>query len=323
MGTDAAKECFSDAKPLVVRVEIPFCTHRCSFCAAPIHTGAPTAADPRKGDFALRGAYLDALLRELASVAPDLAGHRVQAAVIGGGIPTSYGGDDLKRLVRALKDALAWDEGAQITLQTVPGMLSADTFDTLRGLGVRRYEFGMGSFNHFEYELLDRPTARDAIHNMRILLGYAGIEDLGVRLFWGIPGQSAATLRSSIDEALENGATHVRLEPLPPMRAPRRQPPDEGERALLRVCAEKHLAEKGLPRYAGAADGAACFAVPGHEGRFDRLLDAGCDHMTLGLGGESLVDGLRTVNTVDLQRYIAGSPDPARIVETVEDLTLA
>lgn len=344
-------------KPLVVGVNIPFCTHRCSYCQLPIHTGAPNADNPRKGDLAYRGAYLDAVGRELQSIAPDLASHTVEAFVLTGGIPTAYAGDDLGRLVRLLKRTLNWGAPAadgtgsvpQGTLQTVPGMLSADTFDTLRGLGVRRYEFGMGSFDHFEYELLDRPTARNSIHNMRLLMGYAGIDGFGVRLYWGIPGQTEATLRSSIDEAQDNGITHIRLEPLPlaegtplyrriaetrgdgsvPGRPGRRTSkttpsfPSEEERAHLRGFAETYLAQVGMPRYAGSPDGSACYAKPGCENRFDMLLAQGCDYVTLGLGGTSLIDGLRTVNTTDLARYLAGAHDPAQIVATVEDTTLA
>lgn len=335
-------------KPLVVSINIPFCTHRCSFCSAPIHTGAPTADNPRKGDFAYRGAYLAAVGRELQSIAPDLSEHAVQAVMLTGGIPTSCSGDELGRLVRLLKRTLNWGDcdpkGVQATLQTVPGMLSADTFDTLRGLGFRRYEFGMGTFNHFEYELLDRPTTRDAIHNMRVLVGYAGIDDIGVRLYWGIPGQTKATLRSSIDEALDNDVTHIRLEPLPlapdtplyrHLTAPeathaarasagKSKPPllTENDRAELRSFAEGYLAKVGMPLYASSPDGSACFARPGHENRFDQLLAQGCDYVTLGLGGTSLVDGLHTVNISDLARYLAGSHDPAQVVATVEDTAL-
>jgi hypothetical protein len=35
-----------------------------------------------------------------------------------------------------------------------------------------------------------------------------------------------------------------------------------------------------------------------------------------------VVEGLRTVNTADLERYVRHADDPSLVVQTVEDLTL-
>ena len=55
----------------------------------------------------------------------------------------------------------------------------------------------------------------------------------------------------------------------------------------------------------------------------EQALAAGLDRVELGCGGVSVLDGLRTVNIADPVAYVRRSPDPAGIVATVEDLTLA
>jgi oxygen-independent coproporphyrinogen-3 oxidase len=337
------------ARPLVVTVRIPFCPKRCSFCTADVHvppTPAPTARrgprgrvtptrDERLGDLSLRDAYLDAVPRELASMAADLQGHELRAVRLTGGVPTLCGAETLARTVRALRAQLPCAAGLEVGVQTLPGTLGVDALATLRSAGCTRFELGAATFNLFSWATLGRPVALEATAVTADVLRCANVRGWGVRLFTGLPGQTERSVADDVAAALDLGASHVRLEPLPlgentpfwrhfvqkapELDLPRRdlELPGSEEAARLQAAGERALGERGLAAYAPG-----CFAAPGARLRFEEELLGGCDTVELGLGGTSVVEGLRTVNTADLERYVRHADDPSLVVQTVEDLTL-
>ena len=337
--------------PLVVSINIPFCPRRCSFCAKDVVTPPePEPARPavgrrapvreltraqRLGDLTLRDDYLTALEREFESMAPDLGEYEVEAIRVTGGIPTSCSARGLAALLRQMRESLRFGEGVQISMQTVPGGLGADALGTYKAAGITHYEFLAGSFSFFEWECLGRPVAFDTPAASVELLRCYHVDEIGFELFSGLPGQTERTFAESCKKAGELGARRLRLTKLPlaegtPLyrqfvvgeqaldlsRSDLRLPSDDAARSMLEHAAEL-LGREGWTQYAPG-----CLALAGCEDAYEVLRGQGCDYITLGLGGESVVDGLKTVNTTDLRRYVRYAHDPAGVVATVQDLTL-
>ena len=83
-------------------VHLPFCAHRCGYCDFVTVAG-------REGQ---HGAYVDALLAELALERRVLAG-RLESVFLGGGTPTFTDPADLARLLAALAGGGRADGGGE------------------------------------------------------------------------------------------------------------------------------------------------------------------------------------------------------------------
>lgn len=326
-------------KPLVVSLNIPFRTRRCSFDASPLVKATGDRAAGALGGVQMRMAYPDALVAELESIAPDLANHEVKAVCVQGvgptGNPTLCPTEGIVRALRRLRQLVTMSPDAQVSMRTLASTIGADAAGQFKSAGLRRYEFYVGSFNLYEWSTLDWPVSMEALGQSRQILACYGIDDYGAVLNWGLPGQTQATMRESVDKALEEGVAHVRLEYAAPVEGtslhrqfvmhedvldlPRHDLalPDKEACESIRAAAAQELARNGFTEYLPG-----CFALPGHEDLYAILRSRGCDEMALGCSGVSTIDGLRTTNIDDPVAYIAHAGDPTRVVATVEDLTL-
>ena len=117
--------------------------------------------------------------------------------------------------MRRLFDALRWEFSvtaeAEITLECAPGQLGDETLWEMLRQGMNRVSFGVQSFVDREAagvgRLHTRAVCLDEIARMRA----AGVEDINVDLIVGLPRQTAASWRESVDVALGTEVPHVSL----------------------------------------------------------------------------------------------------------------
>jgi oxygen-independent coproporphyrinogen-3 oxidase len=188
-------------------VHVPFCNQRCSFCN--LFTFVPPGASPA-------GAYLDALEREAAAYGRVLGPEaRFARLYIGGGTPTYFTDGELRRLVSLLRDNLGVRPQETFgCIEASPETLDEGKVALLRELGFQRLSLGVQSFVAEELRQVNRRF--DFALNRRAvdLVGRAGFPHFNVDLIYGLPGQTAATWRRSLDEAIDSAATSLFLYPL-------------------------------------------------------------------------------------------------------------
>lgn len=194
-----------DRRRLFCYVHLPFCTVRCSFCN--LFTHVPTN-DPTD-------AYLDTLARQMDYYDDLLSPLRMQALYIGGGTPTFLTAAQLRRLVRHLGEALGVVPSRLAScIEASPETLDEEKIGTLRELGFRRISLGVQSFVADELRHVNRRF--DFAHNLRAVeqLGRAGFAQFNIDLIYGLPGQTEASWRRSLDAAVASRATSLYLYPL-------------------------------------------------------------------------------------------------------------
>ncbi|HMI28092.1 MAG TPA: coproporphyrinogen-III oxidase family protein, partial [Gaiellaceae bacterium] len=173
-------------------VHLPFCSHRCGYCDFVTVVGRN----------AQHGAYVDALLRELALERELLAGE-VETVFLGGGTPTFTEPQALERLLRALPRA---DE---VTVEANPETVTQELARMLRGLGVDRVSLGVQSFRPHLLAVLERVAQPDTVRRAYYHLRDAGFANISFDLIYGIPGQTAADLEADLADAVELGPEHL------------------------------------------------------------------------------------------------------------------
>lgn len=100
-----------------------------------------------------------------------------------------------------------------MSVEVSPATLDADKLAVLVAAGVTRVSMGVQSFVADETAAVRRRQEVTAVE--RALSALAGVVPVrNVDLIYGLPGQTAATLRASIDRAIELGGNELYLYPL-------------------------------------------------------------------------------------------------------------
>lgn len=180
--------------PLSLYVHVPFCDSLCWFCGCHtkiVHRYAPVAT------------YLDLLLREIRLVTVALAGRRrVCHLHLGGGTPTILAAADLERLFTTLRGSFDIDPGADIAVEIDPRALSPDSVASLGRIGVNRASLGVQDLDPRVQKAVNRVQSLAETQAIATALRRAGVMSLNIDLMYGLPHQTAAGLRNTIDAVL-------------------------------------------------------------------------------------------------------------------------
>ena len=199
-------------RSLGVYISVPFCKAKCSYCnfASGVF-GAGSAGAARMDR------YVDRVCSEMrgARAAAERMGAELPGVVdtifFGGGTPSLLSAGQMRRLFEALRGEFGVATGAEITLECAPGQLGDETLWEMLRQGMNRVSFGVQSFVDREAagvgRLHTRAMCLDEIARMRA----AGVEDINVDLIVGLPRQTAASWRESVEVALGTGVPHVSM----------------------------------------------------------------------------------------------------------------
>lgn len=135
----------------------------------------------------------------------------VDTIFFGGGTPSLLGAEQMKRLFAALRGEFEINAEAEITLECAPGQLEGETFEEMLRQGMNRVSFGVQSFVDAEAKAVGRLHTREMCLAEIARMRAAGVSDINVDLIAGLPGQTAASWRESVEVALGTGVPHVSI----------------------------------------------------------------------------------------------------------------
>ena len=190
---------------LGIYVSIPFCKAKCSFC---------NFASGVFGAKTMPG-YLERLCVEMRQARPfaETLGvelpERVDSIYLGGGTPSLLEPREVERLFRQLREQFAVEDEAEITVECAPGQVSDRTLEALLQAGVNRLSFGGQSFVDEECAATGRQHTGRACREELTRMERAGVRRLGLDLVVGLPHQTEASWRYSVEQAIESGAEHL------------------------------------------------------------------------------------------------------------------
>jgi oxygen-independent coproporphyrinogen-3 oxidase len=278
-------------------VHLPYCRSRCGYCAFVVST-----------DDSTRGDYLDAVGLEAALVEPEASGSRFDSLYLGGGTPSLVPPDDLAQLVGELRRRFAFVEDSEVTLEANPEDVTLDLRDAWIATGVNRVSIGVQSLEDAELAAVGR--RHDAAGARRALdrLAEARIS-LSADLILGLPMQTAATFRRSVEEVCRAGVEHVSIYLLETdksrtMEEDRRNHPErylsEEEQAEAWLEAGETLASRGFGHYEISN-----WARPGRPARHNVKYWKATPTLGLGVSAHELWSGRRRANVSGLPAYLA------------------
>ena len=290
-------------------IHLPFCRRKCRYCDFASYAG-------REG---LMHTYVDALLKEAArqsSYYEGLYGHPLQMETVflGGGTPSLLPPEELRRLLSGLRDVFGIAPDAEFTSEANPGTLTSAWLDAAVAGGVNRLSLGMQAYQPSLLETLGRihdfPQVEASVRMART----AGIHNLSLDLMFGLPGQTAAMWRDTLDAALSLSPTHLSCYGLIPEEGtPLKRDLDAGVLSLPEEDTERQMYDDTLTilgRHGFEQYEISNFALPGYACMHNLGYWRQVPYLGLGASAASCMDEqdgsayVRASNPPGLQDYL-------------------
>ena len=287
-------------KPLGIYIHIPFCRSKCQYCDFYSLGGSR--------DRRLVDNYLQALadhMKETAAVAPE---YIVDTVYFGGGTPSFFGEDNLRRIFAELQHRFTLDKKAEITFEANPDSVSDPLLKKLHAEGFNRISLGVQNDDDEMLKKLGRPhsyeQARQAVQKAR----NAGFDNLSVDLMFGLPSQTLSQWEKTVERVLLLRPEHIscyalKVEEHTPLWEYKdcANLPDDDAQADMYLRAVELLRDAGYRQYEISN-----FAKPGYECRHNLKYWLGDEYLGFGPAAASDFAGKRFTNKPDIHNYIQG-----------------
>ncbi len=189
---------------------IPFCPSRCSYCSFVSRTVGDKASR------ALVQPYVDALCRELAAIrdAADRNALVLKTLYVGGGTPTSLSAAQLRQLMGCLRQTFPLDGLEEYTVEAGrPDCTDAEKLRVLKEYGATRISINPQTFSDEVLQNIGRRHTAQDILRCYADARAAGHHNINMDLIAGLPGDTVAGFRKSLETAIalepENITVHT------------------------------------------------------------------------------------------------------------------
>lgn len=284
---------------------MPFCARRCDYCDFFVIVGAD--AGRQREFFSWLRRDLDSAAARFESPAP-----RVDSIYFGGGTPSYVPTPEIASLLSACRDRFDVTQGAEVTLEANPESVTNERVSDWLTAGVNRLSLGVQSFDDGVLAPRGRLyLATQAEAAARIVSG-GGIENLGIDLIAGLPGETTEGFRAGIERALALEPSHVSVYLIETddalketrltreVRAGRERLAGEDETVEMYQSAVGMLTASGYRHYEISN-----FALPGLESIHNLKYWTGGAYLGVGPSAHSSVGGRRFGRPGDLDEWIA------------------
>ena len=280
-----------------VYIHIPFCLKKCNYCDF-LSFARPAEMER----------YVQLLLQEMRAARQC---YRIEpkSIFIGGGTPTCLPEELLEQVLRGVQDHLMTSELVEYTVEANPGTLTEKKLRLMKHCGVNRLSLGIQSDNEEQLRLLGRvhsfAQAQEAVRMAKA----AGFDNINGDFMYGLPGQTLAQWRHTLEQALALETQHLSLYQLKmedgtPMAqwlqaGEIEEFDDELALAMYRLSQEL-LEAQGYQQYEISN-----FARLGYCSRHNQVYWRTENYLGLGLGACSWIRPMRWNNCFTLEQYAA------------------
>jgi len=197
--------CGSGMDSLGIYISVPFCRAKCSYCNFASGVSAISAHEQyvaRMCD-AIRNA------RRRVSAWGAAIPEQVDSIYLGGGTPSVLSPVFLRQLAHTLRQEFAVAPTAEITFECAPGQLDDSALDAILAFGANRLSFGVQSLVDREAAATGRFHTRAVVLRDLERVRSAGLRNLSIDLIAGMPHQTTASWRESLEVLAATGVDHA------------------------------------------------------------------------------------------------------------------
>ncbi|MFM8650499.1 MAG: radical SAM family heme chaperone HemW [Actinomycetota bacterium] len=269
-------------------VHIPFCRHRCDYCAFATFTDRDH----------LMVRYVEAVRTEIRR-AKERGLPRVSSVFVGGGTPTRLDPELLASIIAEIPRT----SDCETTIECNPDDVSDEMLRIYRVVGVNRLSFGVQSMKDHVLANLGRThdprNVERAVESARTV----GFTNFNLDIIYGVHGESIDDWTDTVRKTCELDPPHVSaygltVEAGTPLADDPARHPDDDVQAEMYEAADEILSAHGLANYEVSN-----WARPGHECEHNRLYWQQGEYLGFGSAAHSHVNGRRWWNVRTPDRF--------------------
>lgn len=277
-----------DEQNAVIYIHVPFCSKICSFCNMRRSLQQPIKQ------------YADLIVNEIKQYAslPYVKTTVFDAVYFGGGTPTTLATDDLRKILRALKENLNFTPDAEFTIETTVTELTDEKMDALIKEGVNRFSVGIQTFNDAGRAQMGRVgTGLAAYNKLKRLKEYKNVV-VSMDLIYNYKDQTIQDLYEDLDRIIEldlNGFSMYSLINMKETKIEKAQSQENDEKMFFAI--RKYMERAGYHFLELTK------MVKNDRYRYIMNRHQGADTLPLGAGAGGSMNGLAMMNPINLAEY--------------------
>ena len=272
-----------------VYLHIPFCRHRCDYCAFATFTDRDHIIEK----------YLDSLSTEI-SRAVESGMPTATSIFVGGGTPTRVPPESLMRVLEGIPTT----GDAEVTIECNPDDITSDMLRVFRDGGVNRLSFGVQSMQRHVLRSLGRTHDPENVQRSVELARQIGFADINLDIIYGVHGESVKDWVATVASVVDLQPTHVSAYGLtveggtPLADDPSRHPDDDVQAEMYEVV-DDLLTAAGMENYEVSN-----WSQAGRECQHNRLYWFQGNYAGFGSAAHAHHDGRRSWNVRTPDRFI-------------------
>lgn len=273
-----------------VYIHIPFCRHRCDYCAFATWTDKDHIISE----------YIDAVIKDIKK-ANSNGLKKADTVFFGGGTPTRIA----PQFIADIVSALLLSDNPEITVECNPDDVTEEMMKIFAASGVNRVSFGVQSMVPEVLAMLGRTHNPDNVVSAVKAASAAGITSINIDLMYGSVGETIKQWQTTLEHTIALGVTHISaygltVEPGTPLALDRLRYPDDDDQADKYIVTDEMLIDAGFVNYEISN-----WAKVGHQCRHNKVYWSQGNYQGFGCAAHSHLDGKRWWNVHTPERYIA------------------
>ncbi len=283
-----------------VYIHIPFCHQICNYC------------DFNK--FYVKNQPVDAYIEmlgkemELATKKYPESFQQIETVFLGGGTPTALSTQQIERLLELIRTYIMTDNVTEFTSEANPDELSVAKMQALFDGGVNRLSMGVQSFEQELLKKIGRTHSNNHVYETIALAKKVGFRNISVDLMYGLPGQTMAQWKDTLEKAFALDIPHYSaysliVEPKTIFynqytKGKLHLPTEDLEADMYDVLMSQ-MAAHGLQQYEISN-----FAHTGFSSKHNKIYWENDEYAGFGAGAHGYLAGVRYTNHGPLKKYM-------------------
>jgi len=283
-------------------IHIPFCERKCKYCG---FLSLDNVNEPG------RKKYISALEKELAMYGERCSGISVDTVFLGGGTPSLLDASVIDAVMSLVRGSFNIAQDAEVSLEANPNSLTEEKLKKYADAGINRLSIGVQSFSDDVLRTLGR------VHDVKSAVSAyetarkCGFSNINIDLMSGIPAQTFAQWKQTVDEVLRLRPEHIsfyslQLEEGTPFYESYKNGDidlvdDALDREMYHYAADA-FREEGYRHYEISNA-----ALPGRECRHNMKYWSLGEYIGAGLGASSYFEGRRYTDLASIEEYISAA----------------
>ncbi len=132
-----------------------------------------------------------------------------QTVFFGGGTPTALSTSQLEYLISGLRDRIDFSLVTEFTIEMNPATVSLEKARALVSMGVNRVSMGVQSWDEGLLKTLGRVHNGSQARRSYEILREAGVANVNLDFIFGIPGQTHAQWRETLQQTIDLQPDHI------------------------------------------------------------------------------------------------------------------